>query len=53
MLQLEAEFVHESDTVDCKRMAIGLEAISALTHLGARCTAEAHARMTWEREGKV
>jgi len=50
---LLAELVHESDTVDCHRMAIGLEAISALTRLGARCTAEAHARLTWERAGRV
>jgi hypothetical protein len=53
LTELLAEFVHESDTVDCKRMAIGLEAISALTRLGARCTAEAHARITWERGGRV
>jgi hypothetical protein len=53
LTELLAEFVHESDTVDCKRMAIGLEAISALTRLGVRCTAEAHARMTWERAGRV
>ena len=53
LTELLAELVHESDTVDCHRMAIGLEAISALTRLGARCTAEAHARFTWERAGRV
>jgi hypothetical protein len=53
LTELLAEFVHESDTVDCKRTAIGLEAISALTRLGVRCTAEAHARMTWERAGRT
>jgi len=53
LTELLAELVHESDTVDCRRMAIGLEAISALTRLGARCTAEAHARITWERAGRL
>jgi len=53
LTELLAELVHESETVDCHRMAIGLEAISALTRLGARCTAEAHAQMTWERAGRI
>jgi hypothetical protein len=33
---LLAELVHESDTVDCNRMAIGPEAIGAVTRLGER-----------------
>ena len=45
---LIAELVHESDTVDCRRMAIGLEAISALTRMGLQCAARAHAQMSWE-----
>ena len=49
--ELLAELVHESDTVDCNRMAMGLEAIGALTRLGVRCTAEAHARLSWEQAG--
>ncbi len=49
LTQLLAELVHESDTVDCQRMAIGLEAIAALTRMGLQCTANAHARMSWER----
>jgi len=53
LTELLAELVHESDTVDCRRMALGLEAISSLTRLGVRCTAEAHARMTWERTGRT
>jgi hypothetical protein len=53
LTELLAELVHESDTVDCNRMAMGLEAISALTRLGVRCTAEAHAQLSWEREGKA
>lgn len=47
--QLLAELVHESDAVDCARMALGLEAIAALTRMGLQCTADAHARMSWER----
>jgi hypothetical protein len=39
-----------SDEVDCRRFALGLEAIGALTRSGVRCTTEAHARLTWERE---
>lgn len=47
--ELLAELVHESDTVDCRRMALGLEAIGALTRMGLQCTAHAHARMSWEK----
>jgi hypothetical protein len=32
-------------------MALGLEAIGALTRMGLQCTADAHARMSWERAG--
>lgn len=46
--ELLADLVHESDTVDCRRMALSLEAIGALTNLGVQCTAQAHARMSWE-----
>lgn len=49
LAELLAELVHESDTVDCRRMALGLEAISALTRMGQQCTAHAHARMSWEK----
>lgn len=48
LTELLAELVHESDTVDCRRMALGLEAISALTRMGLQCTAHAHARMSWD-----
>jgi len=47
--QLLAELVHESGTVDCGRMAMGLEAIAAMTRMGLQCTADAHARMSWAR----
>ncbi len=41
---LLADLVHESDTVDCAQLALSLEAIGALTHMGVRCTTQAHAR---------
>jgi hypothetical protein len=51
LIELLAELVHESDNVDCRRMALGLEAIGSLTRLGLQRTAEAHARVVWERAG--
>lgn len=48
LTDLLAELVHESDTIDCRRMALGLEAVSALTRMGLQCAAHAHAHMTWE-----
>ncbi|WP_213948742.1 hypothetical protein [Luteibacter sp. dw_328] len=48
LTELLAELVHESDTVDCRRMALGLEAISAITRMGLQCTAHAHAHISWE-----
>ena len=47
MAGLLAELVHESDTVDCQRMALALEAISAVTRLGTQRMAQAHAMMHW------
>jgi hypothetical protein len=49
LIELLAELVHESDAVNCGRMALGLEAIASLTRLAAQRTAEAHARISWER----
>jgi hypothetical protein len=49
LTELLAELIHEADTVDCRRMALGLEAISATTRMGLQCTAQAHAHMTWEK----
>lgn len=49
LTELLAEFVHESDTVDCRRMAPSLYAVAALTQMGAHCAAEAHSRLTWEK----
>jgi hypothetical protein len=48
LTELLAEFVHESDTVDCRRMALSLDAIAALPQMGAHCAAEAHVRLSWE-----
>jgi hypothetical protein len=45
---LLADLVHEADVVDCGRMALGLEAISAMTHVGIKCAAEAHAQLAWQ-----
>ncbi|UPG86388.1 hypothetical protein L2Y94_03240 [Luteibacter aegosomatis] len=47
--QLLADLVHETDDLDCGRMALGLEAIGELTHLGVLCAAEANARMCWQQ----
>lgn len=44
---LLADLVHEAESVDCHQMAIGLEAIGAMTRMGATCAAEAHSRLTW------
>ncbi|MDQ0011552.1 hypothetical protein J2T07_003766 [Luteibacter jiangsuensis] len=44
-----ADLVHESDSVDCARLALSLEAIGGLMHMGVQCTAHAHARMSWEQ----
>jgi len=49
LTRLLADFIHESDSIDCQRVAHGLEAIGALTHMGVQCTAQAHVRMCWER----
>jgi len=43
------DLVREADTVDCQRMALGLEAIGALTQMGVQCTAQANVRMCWEK----
>lgn len=49
LTRLLADLVHESDGIDCERMALALEAIGALTHMGVQSAAHAHARMTWAR----
>jgi hypothetical protein len=45
---LLSEFVHEADVIDGKRLALGLDGIEALMHMGVQCTAQAHVRMCWE-----
>jgi hypothetical protein len=49
LTRLLADLIHEAEAVDCQRLAQGLEAIGALTHMGVQCTAQAHARMCWEQ----
>ena len=49
LTRLLADFIHESETIDCQRVAHGLEAIGALTYMGVQCTARADVRMCWER----
>jgi len=46
---LLADLVHESDSVDCVQLALSLEAIDTLMHMGVQCTAQAHARMSWDQ----
>lgn len=48
LTDLLADLVHEADAFDCRKMALGLEAIGALTRMGVQCTAQAHVRMCWE-----
>lgn len=43
-----ADLIHESDAVECGRVALSLEAIASLVQMGVQCTAQAHARITWE-----
>jgi hypothetical protein len=43
------DFIHQAETIDCQRVAHGLEAIGALTYMGVQCTARADVRMCWER----
>jgi hypothetical protein len=49
LTRLLSDFIHESDAVDCQRVAHGMEAIGALMHMGVQCMAQAHARMCWEK----
>lgn len=52
LVRLLADLIHEADSVDCQRVALGLEAIGALTHMGIQCTAQAHVRMRWSEAAK-
>jgi hypothetical protein len=46
---LLADLVHETDIADCQSMALGLDAIEALTQMGIQCTAHAHGRISREK----
>jgi hypothetical protein len=43
-----ADLIHEADEVDYKRLGLSLEAIAAMTLLGARRLSEAHAQVCWD-----
>jgi hypothetical protein len=47
--ELLAELVHESDSVDSRRMALALEAIGKIARTGAQRAAQAHTMLHWER----
>ena len=49
LTQLLAELVHEAEVVDCVKMGLALEAVSALTRSGIQCAAQAHSVMHDER----
>lgn len=51
--QLLSDLVHEAYVVICRRMALALEAISAITRLGAQRAAQDHAMVHWERATAV
>ena len=40
--ELLADLIHEADEVECKQVALSLEAINALTRQGLRRMGEAH-----------
>lgn len=49
LTELLSDLVHEADVVNCGRMALALEAVSAVTRLGAQRAAQAHAMVHWEQ----
>lgn len=52
LTRLLGDLLHEADTVDCQRVAHGLEGIGALMRMGLQCAAQAHVRMCWEQSCK-
>jgi hypothetical protein len=47
--ELLSDLVHEADVVNCRRMALALEAVGAITRMGAQRAAQAHAMLHWEQ----
>ena len=47
--ELFSDLVHEADVVNCRQMALALEAVSAISRLGAQRVAQAHAMLHWEQ----
>lgn len=46
--ELLAELVYESDKLNPQQMAMGLEAVGKMTHMGLQCASTAHVRIQWE-----
>jgi len=42
-----ADLIHEAEDVDCKQLALSLEAIAAMTRLGVQQLAQARAQTHW------
>ncbi|HEY4291933.1 hypothetical protein [Luteibacter sp.] len=47
MTELLAELVHEADKLNPQQMAVGLEAVGKMIHMGLQCASTAHTRMQW------
>jgi hypothetical protein len=43
-----ADLVHEAEGVDCKQLALSLEAVAAMMQAGTEQVGRAHARWTYE-----
>ncbi|UPG95390.1 hypothetical protein [Luteibacter aegosomatissinici] len=50
---LLADLIHEADEVDGKQVALSMEAIAAITHLGTDLVGQAHAQWHWQRAEKA
>lgn len=43
-----ADLIHEAEEVNCKQLALSLEAIAAITLLGSQQLNDAHAQAHWD-----
>ncbi|UPG95784.1 hypothetical protein [Luteibacter aegosomatissinici] len=50
---LLADLIHEADGVDCKQVALSMEAIAAMTHLGTERVGQAHAQWHWQAKNAL
>lgn len=46
---LLSDLTHEADAIDCAKLSLGLDGISALMHMALQCTAQAHASLIREQ----